>query len=100
MNASGLRAKIRALIACGVLPRVMPAAERIIPGQGRRVTQIVVGHQPHEPRHYPQTETLPAGGAPIRSLPEADRMPGLSRGPCLLTTYEFEQMLGPIQRWT
>jgi len=60
MNAPDLRAKISALIASGVLPSVLPAAERIIPGQGRRVTQIVVGHQPHEPHHYPQTETLPA----------------------------------------
>lgn len=48
MNDAELHAKIRGLMASGALPRVLPAAERIPPGQSSRVTQIVVGTQPNE----------------------------------------------------
>jgi len=48
MNQAELRAKIRALMTSGGLPRVLPAAEKIVPGQGPRVTRIVVGQPPQE----------------------------------------------------
>jgi hypothetical protein len=48
MTQAILRARIRELIASGVLPRVLPAAEKIEPGQASRVTEIAVGTYPHE----------------------------------------------------
>lgn len=48
MTEPALRAKIRELMTSGALPSVLPAAERIGPGQGPRVTQSVVGQSPHE----------------------------------------------------
>jgi hypothetical protein len=40
------RAKVRELMTSGALPRVLPAAERIAPGQIPRATQIVIGTYP------------------------------------------------------
>jgi hypothetical protein len=48
MDQDELRARIRELIATGVLPGVLPAAQKIEPGQTPRVTQIAVGTYPHE----------------------------------------------------
>jgi len=61
---------------------------------------------PRSPEDYrpgpadPQAHLFLAGPAYRAKPQEADAMLGLARGPCLLTRYEFEQMLGPIQRWT
>lgn len=40
MTQAELRAKIRVLITSGVLPRVLPAAEDIVPGHGLRATRL------------------------------------------------------------
>lgn len=48
MDHSQLRANVRQLMASGALPSMLPAAEKIAPGQGSRVTQIVVATQPRE----------------------------------------------------
>ncbi len=48
MTDADLRTKIRELMASGALPRALPLPERVVPGQALRVTQIVIGTQPHE----------------------------------------------------
>ena len=73
-----LRAKIRALMDSGILPRDLPRMEKLAPGHGARPTQILIGEQPQErctacEEPGPQVSPMRAGASLCVSMPPATR---------------------------
>jgi hypothetical protein len=68
-----LRAKIRALMDSGILPRDLPRMEKLAPAHGARPTQVLIGEQPQErctacEEPGPQVSYTYAGGSVIVRL--------------------------------